>query len=342
MKKTLFIFSLAFGLLCAVPAFAASQSFNSNLYYGLTNNTDVQALQQFLTAQDDYSGPITGNFFLLTQQAVKKFQQNNNITPASGYFGPLTRTAANNILSQQSGTSIQQQSSTATQGANSSQNSSAVANFEAARKAWILTSVGAVAASFYYTGAPTENNITVLNPTSAAAIFEKDAVTYTDAVQLSDENQMLTAAQNVVSDLNTVLYGDSDTVVAGISSFMSSQGNQYTAGISQAENNLAAAANAIINPEERAEAKNIVNLDVAEDNASSQEWSALDGMYSAYLNLFTAYKNDNGNYTALNADNRQYTSTEQNFRGEYLSEVSSAGAIQDQETAAYKNFQSGI
>ena len=115
MKKTSLLFFIALGLFVAAPVFANTQSFSRNLYYGLTNDSGVQALQQFLTAQGDYTGPVTGNFFTLTQQAVKKFQQNNNISPVSGYFGPLTRTAVNNMLSQQSSVSTQQQSSTGSQ-----------------------------------------------------------------------------------------------------------------------------------------------------------------------------------------------------------------------------------
>lgn len=110
MKKISLSIFLALSLLVAIPALAA-QSFNSNLSYGMTGNADVQALQQFLTVQGDYSGPISGNFFSLTQQAVKKFQQVNGISPSSGYFGPLTRAAANALLSQQ-GTGVSKTSST--------------------------------------------------------------------------------------------------------------------------------------------------------------------------------------------------------------------------------------
>src|SRR3989338_6128011 len=58
-------------------------------------------LQEFLTDQGVYSGPITGNFFSLTHAAVKKYQSQNNITPAAGFFGPITRVKANDILSAQ-------------------------------------------------------------------------------------------------------------------------------------------------------------------------------------------------------------------------------------------------
>lgn len=83
----------------SMPFLASAKTFDSNLYFGITNDPDVQMLQEFLTDQGVYSGPITGNFFSLTLAAVKKYQTQNNITPAAGYFGPITRTKANEILS---------------------------------------------------------------------------------------------------------------------------------------------------------------------------------------------------------------------------------------------------
>ena len=78
-------------------SFANAQSdvFTQNLYYGLQNNSQVTQLQEFLTSQNLYSGPITGNFYFLTLGAVKAFQTQQGITPAAGYFGPLTMAAAN-------------------------------------------------------------------------------------------------------------------------------------------------------------------------------------------------------------------------------------------------------
>lgn len=51
-------------------------SWNKNLGYGLKNNFDVLALQTALNIDGLYSGPITGNFFTLTKNAVKEFQKN--------------------------------------------------------------------------------------------------------------------------------------------------------------------------------------------------------------------------------------------------------------------------
>jgi peptidoglycan hydrolase-like protein with peptidoglycan-binding domain len=73
-------------------------SFDKNLYYGLQSDSQVKELQEFLTDQGVYSGPITGNFFSLTLKAVKSFQQREGISQ-TGYFGPLSRTSANNFLS---------------------------------------------------------------------------------------------------------------------------------------------------------------------------------------------------------------------------------------------------
>jgi peptidoglycan hydrolase-like protein with peptidoglycan-binding domain len=76
---------------------AHAQVFTGNLYYGLQNNGQVTQLQKFLNSQGFYSGPITGNFYSLTLDAVKAFQAQEGITPAAGYFGPVTMDAANKI-----------------------------------------------------------------------------------------------------------------------------------------------------------------------------------------------------------------------------------------------------
>ena len=74
-----------------------AQNFTNSLYYGLQNNAEVSQLQEFLTAQGLYSGPITGNFYTLTLNAVKAFQVREGISPAAGYFGPLTIAAVNKV-----------------------------------------------------------------------------------------------------------------------------------------------------------------------------------------------------------------------------------------------------
>ncbi len=77
--------------------------FNNNLYWGSSSKSaDVMALQTFLRDQGLYTGPVTGNFLSLTYKAVKDFQAREGITPVSGYFGPITRRTANNIISSES------------------------------------------------------------------------------------------------------------------------------------------------------------------------------------------------------------------------------------------------
>lgn len=95
MKKiTLGVFALAI-----LPQFAFA-SFDTNLRYGSTGSS-VSELQEFLTDQGVYNGPVTGSFYSLTLRAVKKFQTNHAITPVSGFWGPLTRTTAQAILDDQ-------------------------------------------------------------------------------------------------------------------------------------------------------------------------------------------------------------------------------------------------
>lgn len=72
--------------------------FEQDLYFGIRNGSEVSNLQEFLQKQGVYSGPVNGNFFSLTREGVKKFQERENISPALGYFGSKTRATANRIL----------------------------------------------------------------------------------------------------------------------------------------------------------------------------------------------------------------------------------------------------
>lgn len=92
MKKVL----IALAMVLLSPAFAHA-AFDSDLKYGSTGSK-VLELQEFLAAQGVYTGPITGNFYSLTLAGVKAFQAANNVSPVSGYFGPLTRGVANDLL----------------------------------------------------------------------------------------------------------------------------------------------------------------------------------------------------------------------------------------------------
>lgn len=93
MKRIIFLFLT----LLLLPSLAAA-SFAKDLYFGLNNDIDVKALQEFLHGQGVYSGPITGNFLSLTREAVISFQNREGIEPAAGFFGSKTRARANEIL----------------------------------------------------------------------------------------------------------------------------------------------------------------------------------------------------------------------------------------------------
>lgn len=87
-----------FVVITFIPQLAFA-SFDANLTYG-AHGQAVLELQNFLKDQGVYRGSLTGYFYSLTRSAVKAFQTKLGIVPASGYFGPLTRTKANEILAQ--------------------------------------------------------------------------------------------------------------------------------------------------------------------------------------------------------------------------------------------------
>lgn len=91
MKKLILLAVILF-----IPS-VSSGAFDTNLSYG-SSGPKVLELQEFLTAQGVYSGPITGNFYSLTLAGVKSLQIKLGVSPTSGFFGPLTRTSANAIL----------------------------------------------------------------------------------------------------------------------------------------------------------------------------------------------------------------------------------------------------
>lgn len=59
-----------------------------------SQNTQVTALQQYLTQKGFYTGPVTGFYGTLTETAVKQYQSAHGID-AVGYVGPSTRAALN-------------------------------------------------------------------------------------------------------------------------------------------------------------------------------------------------------------------------------------------------------
>jgi hypothetical protein len=75
------------------PAASPSGVFTRTLTYGVSG-ADVTALQNKLTAEGFYSGPITRFYGRLTQTAVRKYQTAHGIT-ANGVVGPATLAALN-------------------------------------------------------------------------------------------------------------------------------------------------------------------------------------------------------------------------------------------------------
>lgn len=103
MKKILlflsFLISIIFPFIIyadtALPLTPSTDIFTHDLYMGITNNPDVAHLQKFLRDRELYHGPLNGNFFSLTKQALINFQEKEGIMPSSGYFGPKTRSRVN-------------------------------------------------------------------------------------------------------------------------------------------------------------------------------------------------------------------------------------------------------
>lgn len=95
--KGIYGFFAVLAILIALTAGAnvyAADSFTVSLKYG-DSGAEVTKLQNFLVTEGFLkTSLVTGNFFSLTQTAVKEFQKKNGIDQ-TGFFGPLTRAAAN-------------------------------------------------------------------------------------------------------------------------------------------------------------------------------------------------------------------------------------------------------
>jgi len=95
MRYAVFLFFL----LLFPGAVFAEQQFNRDLYFGLRNDPEVARLQEFLRGRGYFTYPqSTGNFFSGTLRAVRNFQQDQGISPVSGFFGPISRGVANRLL----------------------------------------------------------------------------------------------------------------------------------------------------------------------------------------------------------------------------------------------------
>lgn len=87
-----------------VPTSTSTPSFARNLTLG-SIGSDVKALQMYLNAHG-FTIAVSGTgspghestyFGTLTKAAIAKFQSANGITPAAGYFGPITRKAISQL-----------------------------------------------------------------------------------------------------------------------------------------------------------------------------------------------------------------------------------------------------
>lgn len=91
-------------------ATATAPTFIRDLAVGATGD-DVRALQIFLnshrstlaTSGPGSAGHETSRFGLLTRAALLKFQVAHGISPAAGYFGPITRRAVEDIMAGEGG-----------------------------------------------------------------------------------------------------------------------------------------------------------------------------------------------------------------------------------------------
>ncbi len=77
---------------------ASIQTITRDLSYGMMDEAQVRVLQTALTKQGFYAGPITGNFFSMTREAVKAFQLRYGIFP-DGTVGSATRDKLNSLIS---------------------------------------------------------------------------------------------------------------------------------------------------------------------------------------------------------------------------------------------------
>ena len=96
MVLSLFVFGasvLAQGDVDPNPRAGECVSINNNLRYR-DRMSEVFTLQDYLQSNGYLNSEPTGFFGILTRQAVMDFQNANGITPASGYFGPISRAKA--------------------------------------------------------------------------------------------------------------------------------------------------------------------------------------------------------------------------------------------------------
>ena len=92
MKK---LIAVLVGVLLLLPSLTmALEPFNKDLRYGMTKNAEVRRMQEFLRDEGLYKGAITGNYYTLTRDAVRKYQKNNGLK-VTGLFDKVTRSKVN-------------------------------------------------------------------------------------------------------------------------------------------------------------------------------------------------------------------------------------------------------
>lgn len=94
MKKLIAVLA---GVLLLLPSLTmALEPFNKDLRYGMTKNAEVKRMQEFLRDEGLYKGAITGNYYALTRDAIRKYQKNNGLK-VTGLFDKVTRSKVNEM-----------------------------------------------------------------------------------------------------------------------------------------------------------------------------------------------------------------------------------------------------
>ncbi len=90
------VLALAFSFVAPAATDAQAMTYTRNLTVG-ARGADVTSLQMFLQSKGFFpaSQAATGFFGPLTRTALAAYQTSKNIAPAAGFFGPITRAAVN-------------------------------------------------------------------------------------------------------------------------------------------------------------------------------------------------------------------------------------------------------
>ncbi len=100
MNKTNYLKVAIVSAILLLPVFSSAQvvSFDMSLGFGRNNpKAEVMELQQFSFELGFLKVNPTGNYLNLTVAAVKAFQSSQGIE-STGFFGPLSRAAANRVV----------------------------------------------------------------------------------------------------------------------------------------------------------------------------------------------------------------------------------------------------